>query len=201
MKFSKLLAISCMCTTLLSPPLYAKNLFSQFSENWVGPSKSSPISAPANSSVEVAFSPEAGAEALVIKFIASATQSLRLAAYSFTSPPVVRALLDAKRRGVDVEAVVDYKGNHSKSSLQALNLLVNAGIPVRTISVYSIHHDKYIEIDNDSIENGSFNYTASAAHRNSENALVVWHNPVLAQRYLAHWQSRYNQGQVYQSTY
>ena len=56
----------------------------------------------AGSHIEVAFSPEAGAEALVIKVINSAQQQLRLAGYTFTSPAVVRALVEAYGRNVDV---------------------------------------------------------------------------------------------------
>ena len=61
--------------------------------------------------IEVAFSPESGAEALVLKMIGSARRSIRLAGYSFTSPAVVRGLIDAKRRGVDVKVLLDDKGN------------------------------------------------------------------------------------------
>ncbi|AKK25033.1 endonuclease (plasmid) [Pandoraea oxalativorans] len=157
--------------------------------------------APTTGAAEVGFSPEAGAEALVVKVIGAANTSIRLAGYSFTSPVVVRALLDAKQRGVDVAVVVDDKGTRSTTSRQALNLLVNAGIPTRTISVYAIHHDKYMVVDGLHIETGSFNYTTAAAKRNSENVLVLWNYPTLAAQYLAHWQSRWEQGQPYQSGY
>lgn len=36
---------------------------------------------------------------------------IRLAGYSLTIAPVVRALVDAKKRGVDVAVAVDYKNN------------------------------------------------------------------------------------------
>ncbi len=157
--------------------------------------------APATQVVESAFSPDAGAEALVLKAIGAARTSIRVAAYSFTSPAVTRALLAAKRRGVNIAIVVDDKGNRAKSSQQALNLMVNAGIPTRTIDTYAIHHDKYLVIDAEHVETGSFNYSASAATRNSENVLVVWNNPQLATRYLAHWQSRFDQGTPYRSAY
>lgn len=165
-----------------------------------------PLDAPTEAaSIDVAFSPDGGAEALVLKVIASAKSSIRLAAYSFTSPNVVRELLAAKRRGVDVAVVVDHKNNlveaRSNSSREALNLLVNAGIPTRTVSVYAIHHDKFIVVDGRHVETGSFNYTAAAAKRNSENVLVVWNNPLLAGKYIAHWQSRWSQGQPYRSSY
>jgi len=151
--------------------------------------------------IENGFSPEAGAEALVLKSIDSARQTIRMAAYSFTSPQVMRKLLDAKKRGVDIMIVVDEKGNKSKASRAAMNLVVNAGIPLRTISTYAIHHDKYIVVDGRHVETGSFNYSQSAARRNSENVIVVWNDPELASSYLGHWQSRWDQGVAWRSEY
>lgn len=161
--------------------------------------------APATGEVEVSFSPDEGGEALVLKVIGSAKHSLRVMAYSFTSKPVVKALLDAKRRGVDVQVMVDHKSNvtedRSGKAKAALNLLVNAGIPTRTISVYPIFHDKTIVADGQTVETGSFNYSYAAAHRNSENVLVLWNNPKIAAAYLEHWQSRFRRGVDYRSTY
>lgn len=162
-------------------------------------------SAAEGSAVEVGFSPEGTAEALVLKIIGSAKQSIRLAGYSFTSPAIVRALLDAKRRGVDVAVVVDHKNNIgqdvSGKAKAALNLLVNAGIPTRTVARYAIHHDKFIVSDSAHVETGSFNYSAAAAKSNSENVIVVWSNTQLAKEYLNHWQGRFEQGRDYVSTY
>lgn len=157
--------------------------------------------APAAGQIETAFSPDGGGEQLVLKTINSARQSLRLAAYSFTSPAVVRALIAAHRRGVDVRVVVDEKGNKSKSGTAALNLLVNAGIRARTNGNYAIHHDKYIIVDDLHVQTGSFNYSQAAAKSNSENVLVVWHNLQLAASYRRHWQSRFDQGTDYRSGY
>jgi len=157
--------------------------------------------APSGPAIESAYSPEAGSEALVIRVINASTRSIRLAAYSFTSPTVVRALLNAKKRGVDVQVVVDEKGNKSKASIAALNLLVNAGIPARTIATYAIHHDKYIVSDERHVQTGSFNYSQSAAKKNSENVIVIWNNTDIASSYLKHWRSRFNQGTDFRSTY
>lgn len=151
--------------------------------------------------IEVAFSPEAGAEALVLKVIGSAHTSIRLAAYSFTSPAVVRALVDAKRRGVDVRVLVDDRGNRGKASIAAMNLVVGADIPTRVISAYAIHHDKYIVVDAKHTETGSFNFSQAAANANSENALVIWDNPKLAATYLAHWDSRWARGIAVELSY
>ena len=148
----------------------------------------------ASSNIEVAFSPEGGAEALVLKVIGSARQSIRLAGYSFTSPAVVKGLMDAKRLGVDVQVLIDDKGNRGKANLAAMNLIMGAGIPLRVISAFAIHHDKYIVVDGKHTETGSFNFSQAAAKSNSENVLVVWNNTELAGKYLAQWGSRWRQG-------
>lgn len=157
--------------------------------------------APASAQIESGYSPEGSAERLVLKVIHASRKSIRLAAYSFTSPKVVRALTDAGKRGVDVRVVVDEKGNTSKPGVAALNLLVNADVSVRTNGKYAIHHDKYIVSDGLHVQTGSFNYSQAAAGSNSENVLVVWHNAELAASYLRHWQSRFNEGKNYRSGY
>ena len=155
----------------------------------------------ASSPIEVAFSPEAGAEALVLKVISSARQSIQWAGYSFTSPAVVRGLIDAKRRGVNVKVLLDDKGNRGQASVAAMNLIVGAGIPLRVVSVYAIHHDKYIVVDGKHTETGSFNFSQAAAKSNSENVLVIWDNPTVAERYLSQWESRWRQGIDVESKY
>ncbi|MFP4896643.1 phospholipase D family protein [Paraburkholderia sp. EG304] len=154
---------------------------------------------------EVGFSPEGSAAALVDRAIDSAQRSIRVSAYSFTSPDVVRHLLQAKRRGVEVAVVVDEKSNlnedRSGKAHAAMNLLVNASIPVRTVSVYPIHHDKVVIVDGATVQTGSFNYSQAAASRNSENALVLWDCPGVARGYLEHWQSRWDQGVEFRSSY
>jgi len=156
---------------------------------------------PAGQVIDVAFSPAAGSEELILKAIGSARSSIGVAAYSFTSPVVSKALLSAKKRGVDVRVVVDENGNRSKASLGALNLLSSAGIPTRTVSRYAIHHDKYMVIDKQTVQTGSFNYSKAAAKSNSENVIVIWNNPGVALTYLKHWQDRFDQGTPYKPAY
>jgi phosphatidylserine/phosphatidylglycerophosphate/cardiolipin synthase-like enzyme len=184
---------------LFAPPSFAKK--PTLLEEFANAVRSQTDKAPATGQIEIAFSPDGGSEALVLKTINAAQRSVRLAAYSFTSPAIVKALIAAHRRGVDVRVVVDEKGNKSKSGTAALNLLVNAGIQARTNRKYAIHHDKYIIVDDLHVQTGSFNYSKAAAKSNSENVLVVWHNADLAASYRRHWQSRFEQGSGYQSAY
>jgi phosphatidylserine/phosphatidylglycerophosphate/cardiolipin synthase-like enzyme len=46
------------------------------------------------------------------------TEKLSVAAYSFTSSPVVKALIAAKKRGVDVRVVADEKEIKGKRASQ-----------------------------------------------------------------------------------
>lgn len=160
---------------------------------------------PASGQIEVAFSPNEGSEALVIKVIDSAKKEVLLLAYSFTSTPVTEALLSARKRGVTVHIIVDEKNNvqddQSGKSRAALSALKNAGINVRIISAYPIHHDKVIIADRQTVELGSFNYSSAAAHKNSENVLVNWNNPDLASIYLKHFERNYRQSFAYVDRY
>jgi phosphatidylserine/phosphatidylglycerophosphate/cardiolipin synthase-like enzyme len=72
------------------------------------------------------FSPNGGATAAVIHAVNAATDHILLQAYSFTSAPIAKALVDAHKHGVKVLAVLD-KSNETKK-YSAATFLVNAGI-------------------------------------------------------------------------
>lgn len=137
------------------------------------------------SDIQVAFSPNGGATNLVVHTIESAHNSIRMAAYTFTSAPIAQALINAHRRGVDVRLVVDRRQNY-RGYTQVHNV-ENNGIEVRGDSHCAIMHDKFIVVDDKTVEEGSFNYTAAAEHRNAENVLVL-HDRNVAKEYGAEWQ-------------
>lgn len=145
--------------------------------------------------VDVGFSPEGTAQQLVIQTLKSAGSSIRLMGYTFTSPEIVSELVTAKQRGIDVRVVLDGEGNQGRASQAAMNTLLNAGIPLRTVTTFRIMHDKAVIVDSKTVSTGSFNYTRSAARYNSENVLVIRDLPSLAQKYLEHWQTRWDAGQ------
>ena len=104
---------------------------------------------------QVAFSPDRGATALVVKTIGDAKQSVRVAAYTFTSKPIAEALLDAHKRVIDVEVVVDK--SQATARYTAATFLADQGVPVRVDSRYAIMHDKFLVVDGLIVEEGSFN--------------------------------------------
>ncbi|MDR0997264.1 MAG: phospholipase D family protein [Zoogloeaceae bacterium] len=125
--------------------------------------------------LEAAFSPGEAGEALVLKAIGNARHTLWMAAYAFTSKPVAQALLTAKKRGVEVLVVAD--ASQLKDPYSVIGWLAARGIAVRIDHKHAIQHNKYLVIDNATIQTGSYNYTSSAKLRNGENVLVIWHAP------------------------
>ena len=159
--------------------------------------QNAPVTVNEQASFEVAFSPNQGADELILRLINGSASSIRLASYSFTSPEIVTALIDAKTRGVDVAVIVDHKQNIESSqdtAKHALQLLVNNQIPVATVNTFNAFHDKFIVVDGLHVQTGSYNYTRAAANQNSENVLVIWNSPTLAVEYLNHWQNSWNTG-------
>lgn len=151
---------------------------------------------------EVGFSPEGDAEQLILKLLQSARSTVHLASYTFSNPAITSALIQARERGVEVAVLTDYamslfSTEQKPRGIRQLIRLTRAGIPVRTIRRYAIHHDKYIIVDNQHIQTGSFNYTIAAANLNSENVVVLWNFPDLAKSYQDHWQNRWNQGKPF----
>lgn len=153
--------------------------------------------------IESGFSPDGSAINLVLKATGAARSSIRLAAYSFTNPDVVHALIDAKHRGVDVAVVVDERENLSGngSGIRAISALANAGIPVRTVSAFPIMHNKYQVIDAASVQTGSLNYSRAGAERNAENVIVIWNSPTLAYSFQKDWTRLWGLGKDFSPRY
>lgn len=60
-----------------------------------------------NAPNRVYFSPNGGGTQAIINEIASAKVQILVQAYSFTSAPIAKTLVDAHKRGVKVEALLD----------------------------------------------------------------------------------------------
>lgn len=153
---------------------------------------SQPTPVPAGATFEAGFSPGRGSLAIVLSAIESAQEQIFVAAYGFTSKPVAKALVDARKRGVKVFVVAD-KTDNSKG-YTAVTFLANEGVPVRLNGRYAILHSKFMVIDNTHLQLGSFNYTAAAVDRNEENVLLLRNVATLAQQYVVEWKRLWEEG-------
>ncbi len=143
---------------------------------------------------QVAFSPSGGATQLVVDTLAQAKQTVLVQAYSFTSAPIAKALVEAKRRGVKVEVILD-KSQQTEHYSEA-DFLAHAGIPVRIDAVHAIAHNKVMVIDGATVITGSFNCTKAAEEHNAENVLVL-HDAALAVQYAGNWKKHQAHSEPY----
>lgn len=144
-----------------------------------------PTVVPAVGSIEVAFSPNNGVTAVVVKAIGEAQHTLLVSAYSFTSKDIAEALLDAKKRGVVVKIILDKSQVSQKYS--SSTFFANQGFDLRIDVKHAIYHDKVMIIDDKTVITGSFNFTKAAETKNAENLLVLRNNPELAKLYTQDW--------------
>jgi phosphatidylserine/phosphatidylglycerophosphate/cardiolipin synthase-like enzyme len=145
-----------------------------------------PKSFPPNTvaAIEVYFSPEGGCTDAVVRELGRARVGVLVQAYSFTSAPIAKALVDASRRGVKVQAVLDASQRTERYS--SADFLRNSGIPTAIDAKHSIAHNKVMVIDGATVITGSFNFTTAAEKHNAENLLVI-RDPRLAKKYADNW--------------
>jgi phosphatidylserine/phosphatidylglycerophosphate/cardiolipin synthase-like enzyme len=151
---------------------------------------------PATGSAEVFFSPNGGATEAIVREIDAAKSEVLVQAYSFTSVPIAQALLNAKKRGVRIEAVLDKSQRSERYS--AATFLMNAGIAVVIDDRHAIAHNKIIIIDQASLITGSFNFSKNADQNNAENLLILKGNKPLIDKYLANYRIHWDHSVPYE---
>jgi phosphatidylserine/phosphatidylglycerophosphate/cardiolipin synthase-like enzyme len=144
--------------------------------------------------IEVYFSPQGGCTEAVVREIDGARSGILVQAYYFTSAPIAKALVEAHKRGVHVEVILDRKQKSEQYS--SADYLQHAGIPVLIDGEHAIAHNKIIIIDGRVVITGSFNFTKQAEQNNAENLLVI-RDPTIANRYIANWQLHAEHSEIY----
>jgi phospholipase D len=119
----------------------------------------------------------------IVHAIQGAKHTIHVQAYLMTSEPIIKALLGAKARKVDVQVILD-KTYSTDSPL--VKRLRQAAIPVWIDRVPGIAHNKVMIIDHIQVLTGSFNFTHAAGKRNRENVLLL-SDSALAKQYLDNW--------------
>ena len=143
---------------------------------------------------EVYFSPHGACTESIIRELNKAKTTVLVQAYSFTSAPIAKALLDAHKRGVKVEVILDKSQKTQKYS--SATFLCNAGIPVKIDAQHAIAHNKVMIIDGETVITGSFNFTKAAEESNAENLLVI-KDKKLAELYIKNWQDHERHSEIY----
>jgi len=140
------------------------------------------------------FAPRDDLKSVLIGLINAEKLALQMATFKFTDTDIGNALIEAHKRGVEVEVVADSSGLDTRQN-QILRLH-SVGVPVyvypdpdfQVTSRFSIMHNKFLICHQSEftggmiVWTGSFNFTPTASHHNRENVVVVMSDAV-ATRY------------------
>ncbi len=103
--------------------------------------------------------------------IEQATTSIHIAMFTLTHPKIVKELIHAKKRGVNVVMVID-RFTALGASSNAIKTLKEAGVEIRTSQGDQLLHYKWAFIDDQTLIMGSANWTGAAFEQNQDCLLV-----------------------------
>lgn len=143
------------------------------------------VSAPAANSIRVIYSlDQKRNDQELIALINEAEDYVYFAIYTFTLPTIADALVEAKKRGVDVKGIMDSEQSRNSYGAPITATLLNAGIPVvteRHATGNGIMHIKLL-VTEQAYAFGSYNWTKSATTINDE-ILEIGTDKALRQTY------------------
>jgi phosphatidylserine/phosphatidylglycerophosphate/cardiolipin synthase-like enzyme len=137
-------------------------------------------------SLTACFTPGGNCTDAIVKALREAKSSVFVQAYSFTSAPIAKALVEAQKRGVKADMILDKSNRTAKYS--AADFTANSGIPTKIDAQHEISHNKVMIVDGEIVITGSFNFTKGAQEKNAENFLII-RDKGLAATYIENWQA------------
>jgi phosphatidylserine/phosphatidylglycerophosphate/cardiolipin synthase-like enzyme len=143
---------------------------------------------------KVCFSPRGGCTEAIVDQISAAKSEILVQAYSFTSAPIAKALINVFKRGVKVQVILD-KSQKSEKYTSA-TFIFNAGIPTFIDDKHAIAHNKIMIIDKETVITGSFNFTKAAEEKNAENLLII-KSKDLSKIYIDNWKTHKAHSEAY----
>jgi TonB family protein len=143
---------------------------------------------------KVYFSPHGGCGDAIVRELDKAKNTVLVQAYLFNSAPIGKALLDAHKRGVRVQVILDKIQRTTKYA--PADFFANSGIRTLIDLAHSINHNKVMIIDGETVITESFNFTKAAEENNAENLLVI-QDKALSGRYTKNWTDHAMHSEVY----
>lgn len=141
--------------------------------------------------VQACFSPAGKCSSLIIREIQQAKKELLVAVYAFTSDELAAALVQAKKRGLSVQVVIDRdfdagNGRSKGKFLEAQKISLRRIAAIKSTAAdreAGLMHQKFAVLDRSAILTGSYNWTHSADRLNDENLLFFRDAGPLAEEY------------------
>ncbi len=150
-----------------------------------------------NAPTQVYFSPRGGRTEAIVAALNKAKSEVLVQAYSFTSKDIAKALVDAHKRGVHVEIILDKSNRNHKGKYSAADFTAHMGIPTFIDAEHAIAHNKVMIIDKDVVVTGSFNFTKAAENSNAENLIII-QSKELAKIYIDNWYTHQGHSSTYE---
>lgn len=108
----------------------------------------------------------------VKKVIESAKKTIRVAMFTWSRMDFAQAVVDASKRGVQAEVVIDHYSGKGASA-QVVKYLQKNGIFVRLSGGGTLMHHKFLYVDGKALVNGSTNWTKAAFTKNDDCFVVL----------------------------
>ncbi len=143
----------------------------------------------------VYFTPADPVAERMIELIDSARERVWAAFYSFSLEEVVRALVRARARGVDVRVVMDDLAARPADS--ASHRLAELGLLMTDFAPSVFMHHKFMVIDSFITWTGSYNPGETGSFRDDNNVIVIASKGLAAnyeEEFLDLWQGRFGPG-------
>ncbi|WP_394830641.1 phospholipase D-like domain-containing protein [Pendulispora rubella] len=131
------------------------------------------------------FSPGNQCLGAVLSGFKNARAKVDVCVFTITDDRIAETILSAHRRGTLIRIVTDNDKACDEGSDVAR--LQQAGIPVRVDRTEFHMHHKFALFDDESLLNGSYNWTRTASSKNDEN-LVMTRDSYLVQKFSAHFE-------------
>ncbi|SCA58803.1 Uncharacterized protein AB751O23_AP_00130 [Chlamydiales bacterium SCGC AB-751-O23] len=106
------------------------------------------------------------------KAIEEAKKTVQVAMFTFTHADLAKALAKAKKKGIDVEIILEKRQAKSYSQ-KALNILKESGIQARFLYSQEIMHHKFMLVDHKQLSFGSCNWTNGAFNKNKDAFAII----------------------------
>ncbi|MFN4150181.1 MAG: phospholipase D-like domain-containing protein, partial [Candidatus Sericytochromatia bacterium] len=114
---------------------------------------------------------------IFIKIVKNAKKTIDLAIFDIEEPNSVKAIIDAKNRGLQVRIVTDSDNLNDKVNYSqprpAIEALKQAGIPIVDDKRTAFMHNKFAIIDSETVITGSMNLSVNSMFRDNNNAIKI----------------------------
>lgn len=146
---------------------------------------------PAFSEVKTAFTPSEDCEKTIVDLIDQSTKNIDIAVYAINNKQIVKALIRANKRNVELRILTDRTQASNKGS--KVKKMHEEGLNIRVHTKNKLMHNKFAIFDGQSLFIGSYNWTNAASKQNSEGCTFLIKEPENIKVYQEHFEKLWHE--------